>query len=49
MFFLVFLAGLSILLWLVRWAERKLMAQQPAVTKLATPIAVSKATPDNFV
>src|SRR5271166_4974042 len=48
-FFLVFLAGLSILLWLVRWAERKLMAQQPAVTKLATPIAVSKATPDNFV
>ena len=29
-FFLVFLAGLFVLLWLVRWAERKLMAQ-PAV------------------
>jgi exosortase len=30
LFFLVFLAGLFVLLWLVRWAERKLMAQ-PAV------------------
>ena len=48
LFFLVFLAGLFALLWLVRWAERKLMVQ-PAVTKVATPIAASKATPDNFV
>ena len=30
LFFLVFLAGLFVLLWLVRWAEHKLMAQ-PAV------------------
>jgi exosortase/archaeosortase family protein len=29
-FFMVFLAGLFVLLWLVRWAEHKLMAQ-PAV------------------
>jgi len=47
-FFLVFLAGLFVLLWLVALAERKLMAQ-PAVTKLATPIAVAKATPDNLL
>ena len=45
-FFLLFLVGLFVLLWLVRWAERKLMAQS-AVEKLAIPIAVVKATPDN--
>src|SRR5208337_1738112 len=45
-FFLVFLAGLFVLIWLVRRAERKLMVQ-PAVEKLRTPIAVAKATPDN--
>jgi exosortase/archaeosortase family protein len=37
-FFLVFLAGLFFLLPLVGWAERRMMAQ-PAVTKLAPPIA----------
>jgi len=47
-FFLIFLAGLFALLWLVRWAERKVMVQS-AVRKLATPIAASEATPDNFV
>jgi len=46
-FFLVFLAGLFALLWLLAWAERKLMAQL-AVTKLATPIAASKALPDHL-
>jgi len=45
-FFLVFLAGLFVLLRLVGWAEHKLMAQ-PAVEKLATPIAVAKSMPDN--
>ena len=37
-FFLVFLAGLFVLLRLVRWAEHKSMAR-PAVTKLAPSIA----------
>ena len=41
-FFLVFLASLFTLLRLVRWAERKPMAQS-TVTHLARPIAASKA------
>lgn len=47
-FFLVFVAGLFVLLWLLRWIEHELMAP-PAATRLSTTIAVAKATSDNFL
>ena len=46
-FFLIFLAGLFFLLWLVSRAEHK-ARDKTAVTQLASPIAVSKATPTSF-
>ena len=47
LFFFLFLAGLFVLLRLVRWAEHQPTAQ-PVVTRSLSPIAVSKTTSKNL-